>query len=104
MKKLLPLVLLTFIFSIQFAESQCLQGEVRPCSMDVGICKRGAQKCIDNEFTECTGVVPEIEVCGNGLDDNCNGLVDECVFGFWPFLIIGVVMLFLLMAAMLLMN
>jgi hypothetical protein len=43
----------------------------------IGICRSGTSTCLGGTVT-CTGqVVPLAEVCGNGLDDNCNGTVDD---------------------------
>jgi hypothetical protein len=57
----------------------CLEGEQRPCGVrDVGICKRGVQFCERGQWGECKGgTLPSEELCENGLDDNCNGTVDE---------------------------
>jgi len=43
----------------------------------VGVCEAGLQTCIDAEYTPCIGQVrPSPEIC-DGLDNNCNGNVDE---------------------------
>ena len=45
-----------------------------------GICKAGKQTCTQSgQLTQCSGeVVPaQKEVCGNGLDDTCDGVTDE---------------------------
>ncbi len=57
----------------------CESGMSRPCGTDVGVCQAGVQVCTDGVWgDQCLGQVgPQTEVCGNGLDDNCNGLVDE---------------------------
>lgn len=66
---------------------RCSTGETKPCGNDKGICKPGIQYCSDGFWaTECTGEVgpdPRGELCYNGLDDNCNGVMDEgCNIGF----------------------
>src|ERR1700685_2224243 len=45
----------------------------------VGPCKGGTQTCQSSHtWGNCTGeVVPVPEVCGDGIDNNCNGMVDE---------------------------
>jgi hypothetical protein len=51
----------------------------------VGVCRAGVQRCVartdgmpGNTWGGCTGeALPGAEVCGNRLDDNCNGAVDE---------------------------
>ena len=47
----------------------------------VGTCTQGTQTCASNgQWGACEGqVIPTGEVCGNGLDDNCDGMVDEDV-------------------------
>ena len=58
-----------------------------------GACKPGVQTCAAGAWGACTGqVLPVPEACGsdgtgNGIDDNCNGLVDEgctCTVGGPP--------------------
>lgn len=50
-----------------------------PGTENVGACHAGAQICLaGGQWSACTGeVVPVPEVAGNGIDDNCNGQVDE---------------------------
>jgi len=67
------------ILNIEPTMPECFPGEVRTCGpeTDEGICEYGTQTCINGQWGECIGAVypqPEIE---NGLDDNCNGFVDE---------------------------
>jgi len=72
----------------------CITGSTRPCS-DVGICKDRVKVCENGRWSDIctggTGPAPQ-EICDNGLDDNCNGIVDECISlsgSFGIFLIIG---------------
>jgi len=55
----------------------CKEGETRPCG--VGAC-RGETKCIGGVWSaECEGAAsPVPEICDNNIDDDCNGLVDDC--------------------------
>jgi hypothetical protein len=48
-------------------------------SEGVGPCKGGMQTCNSaGQWGDCTGqVIPVGEVCGNGVDDDCNGMTDE---------------------------
>jgi hypothetical protein len=75
----------------------CEIGETRTCytgppgTAGVGICREGYQECSSVPGVgwgeECFDqVLPREEICGNGLDDDCNGAVDdgaecECVEG-----------------------
>jgi hypothetical protein len=56
----------------------CVNGSTRSCGSAVGRCKQGTQTCAGGQWGACVGAVnPIAEVCGNGIDDNCNGRVDE---------------------------
>jgi hypothetical protein len=58
----------------------CNEGQTQNCGpeTDAGECVFGTQTCdIDGLWGDCIGAVyPTTEVC-NGVDDNCNGAVDE---------------------------
>ena len=59
----------------------CTSGSTRGCP-DIGICTNRTKTCVDGRWSEqCTGGTPPApqEICDNALDDNCNGVVDECV-------------------------
>jgi serine/threonine protein kinase len=65
------------------ANTTCKVGDTRPCytgpvgTRDIGICRAGVQHCRDGSLGDCTGqILPKPELC-NGLDDNCNGQIDE---------------------------
>lgn len=64
-------------------EPLCEPGTQRPCFADnnvieQGVCQAGTQYCSDDAtWGECIGqILPGPEVC-NGLDDNCDGVVDD---------------------------
>ena len=49
-----------------------------PSTLGVGECKGGTRDCVGGTWGSCTDqVTPVPEVCGDGLDNNCNGLVDD---------------------------
>jgi|GEM_PF-701014 len=49
----------------------------RPCGSTLGVCHLGTQRCAAGAWGACAGAaLPTMEVC-NGLDDNCDGPVDE---------------------------
>lgn len=60
----------------------CNPGETRDCfegpstSKNIGICKAGTATCVvdGTDWSECVGqVLPETEICGDGIDQNCDG-------------------------------
>ncbi len=67
----------------------CNAGDQQECytgpagTTEIGLCSPGTQRCITNadggtNWDTCTGqVLPVAEVCGNGLDDDCDGSIDE---------------------------
>jgi hypothetical protein len=70
---------------------RCAPGTVNPCYAGdeklagVGACKLGTQTCGKPEgelnqgtYGACEGsVAPVAEICGNGVDDDCDGVVDQ---------------------------
>jgi hypothetical protein len=53
-------------------------GLSRECGFaGVGICTIGSERCAGGVWAGCTAVLPSEELCGNGLDDDCDGLEDE---------------------------
>ncbi len=52
-----------------------------PCGGGEGVCSPGVWNCTGTgpfPSSVCVGeVLPSAEICGNGLDDNCDGQVDE---------------------------
>lgn len=61
-------------------ECICVAGDTRDCGENVGVCKAGVQVCQDDAtWSICYGAsysASKIESC-NGLDDDCDGQVDE---------------------------
>ena len=48
-----------------------------PATLGVGVCKAGVRVCADGVFGPCMGeVLPSPDVC-NGLDNDCNGVLDQ---------------------------
>ncbi len=56
---------------------QCDEGATKACGKSVGTCVEGTQRCEDGDWTICEGEVrPTTERC-DGLDNDCDGDVDE---------------------------
>jgi hypothetical protein len=54
---------------------ECYDGD--PATKNVGVCRAGVRSCVQGTMSSCVGqVLPGLEVC-NGLDDDCDGQVDE---------------------------
>ena len=56
--------------------SCCTTGDTRPCVNMKGICAKGIQRCEAGSWGQCS-IQPQTEICGNKLDDDCDGKVDE---------------------------
>ena len=54
---------------------ECTDGASRPCPR-FGACAASTQTCVSGLWGDC-GVMPVEEVCGNAIDDDCDGEVDE---------------------------
>ncbi len=53
-------------------------GVTQSCGMNVGVCRTGTQTCSAGTFGTCMGAIdPGTEICGNGLDDDCDEMVDD---------------------------
>ncbi|MFU8803930.1 MAG: hypothetical protein ACNA8W_09000, partial [Bradymonadaceae bacterium] len=59
------------------AGQPCYTGPIE--TLGWGICRAGVRDCqADGTWGPCIGEqLPETEVCGDGLDNNCNGVIDD---------------------------
>ena len=63
----------------------CITGSVKACyngpngTQGQGACRDGLQICKDGAWGDCLlQVLPTTEICNNSIDDDCNGLIDDC--------------------------
>ena len=65
---------------------KCIPNLSRTCytgadgTRGIGVCHAGVHKCLadGSDFGPCTSeLLPSADVCGNELDDDCNGIVDD---------------------------
>ena len=55
----------------------CVDGDFRVCGSNIPPCRQGKSTCVAGVFGPCEGDIgPGVEVC-NGVDDNCDGQIDE---------------------------
>ncbi|MGH8488731.1 MAG: MopE-related protein [Gammaproteobacteria bacterium] len=47
-------------------------------SCGVGACARSVEACVDGAPQECVPGTPTAEICGNGIDEDCNGSDPPC--------------------------
>src|SRR5439155_1059237 len=51
----------------------------------LGVCAAGVRHCVSGSLSCVQTTMAGAEVCGNGLDDDCDGMTDEgCTTCAWP--------------------
>lgn len=92
------LACLLVLSAVAAGEEYCNEGERRVCGTDTGVCETGRSICINGIWVDCEGGKgPDslTEKCGNGLDDNCDGTIDEGCFPWFSMVLLGMGLLFI---------
>jgi hypothetical protein len=67
--------------NVVISSGACTNGQTRPCSSgtDVGACSIGIETCSSGNWGSCTGAQgPITEICGNSIDEDCDGTDLSC--------------------------
>ncbi|MEM9069118.1 MAG: MopE-related protein [Myxococcota bacterium] len=59
------------------SDCACELGAERACGASPGICGIGRQRCVAGRWSVCEGGTPNHDEVCDGLDDDCDGVVDE---------------------------
>ena len=61
-------------------ECNCVNGTTQECGVDTGECAKGIQTCVKGLWNDCNDIRNVNEICDNGLDEDCDGVIDSgCV-------------------------
>ncbi len=97
MRSPLLIAFVMFLFLASPALAGCRDGDRRVCGTDTGVCEFGRSVCRNGVWGECEGGVGPLadEICGDGLDNDCDGKTDEGCVPWTSFVLIGTGTLFI---------
>jgi len=86
------------LMPVAYAQEPCVEGTRRECGTDTGVCEKGIAVCREGRWVECVGCkgqISDFDICGNGIDDNCDGEVDENCLLWLSLILMGTGFLFI---------